>query len=151
MAERPEETPASDERRPMTPDRNGRRVGRILLVENDGHSLRISSTALQASGFEVHEATDGAEGVRLAHSLRPDLVVMDLGMPEMSGLEATVRIKRELAPDPPLVIVLTARVLRADVESARKAGCDSFLAKPIDPFDLVHEVRRLLGERKGAA
>ncbi len=130
---------------------NGAPAGRILLVEDDNHSRRISSTALRASGFEVHEAAAGGEGVRLAHSLRPDLVVMDIGMPGMSGLEATHRIKRELAPDPPIVLVLTARVLQSDVESARNAGCDSFLAKPIDPFDLVHEVKRLLESRKGAA
>ena len=122
--------------------------GRILLVEDDHHSRRISSAALHASGFEVHEATDGAEGVRMAATLHPDLVVMDLGMPGMNGFEATLRMKREISPSPPIVLVLTARVLREDVETARKAGCDSFLAKPIDPFDLVHEVKRLLGSRR---
>ena len=122
--------------------------GRILLVEDDLHSRRISGTALRASGFEVHEASDGHEGVEMARALDPDLVVMDLGLPGMSGFEATRRIKGEAGPEPPLVVVLTARVLREDVESARSAGCDSFLAKPIDPFDLVHEVRRLLGGRR---
>jgi CheY-like chemotaxis protein len=124
--------------------------GRILLVEDDLHSRRISGTALRASGFEVHEATSGREGVEMARALGPDLVVMDLGLPGMSGFEATRRIKGEVGADPPLVVVLTARVLREDVESARRSGCDSFLAKPIDPFDLVHEVRRLLLSRRPA-
>lgn len=122
--------------------------GKILLVEDDNHSRRISSTALLSSGFEVHEASSGDEGLELARTIRPDLVVMDLGLPRMTGFEATFRIKRELGPVPPLVLVLTARILREDVESARNAGCDSFLAKPIDPFDLVHEVTRLLELRR---
>jgi CheY-like chemotaxis protein len=133
------------------PGNNVEGGARVLLVEDDGHSRRISHVALSASGFEVHEAEDGAEGIRLARTLRPDLIVMDLGLPELSGFEATARIKRDLLPNPPLVIVLTARVLREDVESARRAGCDSFLAKPIDPFDLVHEVKRLLSTRRTRA
>lgn len=121
--------------------------GLILLVEDDGHTRKITRAALSASGFEVHEATTGLEGVEMAVNLKPDLVVMDLGLPEMNGFEATFRIKREVQPHPPLVLVLTARVLREDVETARSSGCDSFLSKPIDPFDLVHEVKRLLTRR----
>jgi two-component system cell cycle response regulator DivK len=132
----------------MQQDDSAATEGRILLVEDDGHSRRITNTALSASGFEVHEADTGEEGVEMARTLGPDLVVMDLGLPGMSGFEAIMRIKRESRPEPPLVIVLTARILKDDVEKARSAGCDSFLAKPIDPFDLVHEVKRLVDERR---
>ncbi len=124
---------------------------RILIVEDDLHARRINSLALSSAGYEIHEAVDGAEAVERAVALRPDLVVMDLGLPGMSGLEATKRIKHEMAPTAPLVVVLTARAMREDVEAARRAGCDAHLAKPIDPFDLVHEVKRLLEARPGAA
>jgi len=72
---------------------------------------------------------------------------MDISLPGTGGLEATARIRREILP-PPLVIVLTARAMREDHDAAIAAGCDAYLAKPIDPFDLLHEVRRLLAARR---
>jgi len=72
---------------------------------------------------------------------------MDISLPGTGGLEATGAIRAQIAP-PPLVIVLTARAMREDHEAAIAAGCDAYLAKPIDPFDLVHEVGRLLAARR---
>jgi two-component system, cell cycle response regulator DivK len=117
---------------------------RILLVEDDVHTLRINSRALSAHGYEIHEAVDGEEAVRRAVELRPDLIVMDLGLPDTPGIEATRRIKEAVNPSP-IIVVLSAHAMRKDLEAARAAGCDAFLAKPIDPFDLVHEIERRLG------
>jgi len=123
---------------------------RILVVEDDPHTRRINVLALASAGYEVDEASDGAAAVEAALATRPDLVVMDIALPGLGGLEATRRIRDGVSP-PPLVIILTARAMREDQEAARAAGCDGYLAKPIDPFDLVHEVRRLLaGRREGS-
>jgi two-component system cell cycle response regulator DivK len=121
--------------------------GRILLVEDDVHARRIGSLALTAAGFEVHEALDGEEAVARAAALRPDLIVMDVMLPLLSGLEAAARIKRDLGPAAPVVLALTARAMREDVERAFAAGCDAYLCKPLDPADLVAEVERLLARR----
>ncbi len=122
-------------------------ASRILVVEDDPHTRRINVLALGSAGYEVRDAADGATAVDTALEFRPDLVVMDIALPGLGGLEATRRIRSIIDP-PPLVIVLTARAMREDQEAARNAGCDGYLAKPIDPFDLVHEVRRLLAARR---
>jgi len=115
------------------------------------HTRRINSRALGAHGYEIHEALDGEAAVARAIELRPDLIVMDLGLPGTHGIEATKRIKEALHPSAPVIIVLSAHALKKDYEAALAAGCDAFLAKPIDPFDLVHEIqRRLSGAEAGA-
>ncbi len=126
----------------------GRPAARILLVDDDVHTRRINALALRAAGFEIHEAIDGPEALRLSAALRPDLVVMDVALPGMTGIEAMCRMKLDLAPRPPLVLVLTARAMRDDAEAALAAGCDGYLAKPIDPMVLVDEVGRLLSARE---
>jgi CheY-like chemotaxis protein len=123
---------------------------RILIVEDDLHTRRINATALASAGYEVIEALDGAAAVRDAIARRPDLIVMDLALPGVGGLEATARIKQDLGAAAPPIIVLTARAMREDHEAAVRAGCDAYLPKPIDPFDLLHEVRRLLALRAEA-
>lgn len=117
---------------------------RVLVVEDDRHTRGINVLALRTDGYEVLEAVSAEEGIRAALSEKPDLIVMDLALPGTNGYQATERIKKEMAPEPPLIIVLTAHALRVDLDAARRAGCDAFLTKPIDPFDLVHEVERLL-------
>lgn len=115
------------------------------------HTRRINSRALSAHGYEIHEALDGAEAVRRALELRPDLIVMDLGLPGTPGIEATRQIKEALHPSAPIIVVLSAHALRKDYDAARAAGCDAFLAKPIDPFDLVHEIERRLAGSEAEA
>jgi CheY-like chemotaxis protein len=122
---------------------------RVLLVEDDVHTRRINALALGARGIRIDEAVDGFDAVRLAAALRPDLIVMDISLPGMSGIETMAVLRRELPPPMPLVLVLTARAMRDDLEEARAAGCDGYLTKPIDPFALADEVERLLATRRG--
>jgi CheY-like chemotaxis protein len=126
------------------------RPARVLLVEDDVHTRRINALALGSLGFEIVEAVDGFEALRLALSLHPDLIVMDISLPGMSGTATMERILTEIPPPPPLMLVLTARAMRDDMEAARSAGCDGYLTKPIDPFDLAREVERLLSTRRPA-
>ena len=129
------------------PSPAGQSKRRILVVEDDPHTRRINLLALRSVGFETMEARDGQEAVRLCLESRPALVVLDLAIPKVSGLDVLEAIKRELGAAAPLVLVLTAHAMREDLDAARQAGCDSYLAKPIDPFDLVDEIGRLLAAR----
>ena len=129
------------------PSPAGQSKRRILVVEDDPHTRQINLLALRSVGFETMEARDGQEAVRLCLESRPALVVLDLAIPKVSGLDVLEAIKRELGAAAPLVLVLTAHAMREDLDAARQAGCDSYLAKPIDPFDLVDEIGRLLAAR----
>ncbi|HET9480645.1 MAG TPA: response regulator [Candidatus Polarisedimenticolia bacterium] len=117
---------------------------RVLIVDDDVHARRINSVALASEGFQVREARDGEEALAIVSDFRPDLIVMDIALPRRNGLEVTEQVKRMGPWQAPLVIVLSARAMKEDAEASRRAGCDAYLSKPIDPFDLVHEARRLL-------
>ena len=132
------------------PSAAGSAPPRVLIAEDDPHARRINSLALASSGCETRDVGEGASAIRVALEWRPDLLVIDLAMPGVGGLAAITAIRNRLGAEAPRVIVLTARAMREDREAARGAGCDVFLAKPIDPFDLVHEVKRLLAARGGA-
>lgn len=124
---------------------------RILIVEDDVHSRRIGALALGAAGHEIHEAVNGFEAVSRAAALRPDVILMDVMLPGMSGLEAVERIRGAGHTPAPLIIGLSARAMRSDADAALAAGCDAYLTKPIDPVDLVTEIERLLAARRNVA
>jgi two-component system, cell cycle response regulator DivK len=122
---------------------------RILLVEDNEDNREIYRTVLEVSGYEVIEATDGEAAVRIARERLPDLILMDISLPIMTGWDATEAIKAEPATRDIPIIALTAHVFQADQERAKKLGFDSFLAKPIEPRKVQAEVARLLGEPAG--
>jgi two-component system, cell cycle response regulator DivK len=119
---------------------------RILVVEDTEDNRRIVRDLLSSVGYEVIEAVDGAEGVATAQSERPDLILMDIQLPEIDGYEATRRIRAisELARVP--IIAVTSYALSGDEEKARAAGCDGYLAKPFSPRQLLAKVREYLPE-----
>lgn len=118
---------------------------RILHVEDDEVNRKIVRDLLTANGFAVFEAVDGAEGVRLAAEILPDLILMDIQLPVLNGHEATRRIKSrpELAKIP--LFVLTSYALSGDREEAIAAGADDYLAKPYDPSELLRRIVQRLG------
>ncbi|MEO7712811.1 MAG: response regulator [Gemmatimonadaceae bacterium] len=122
----------------------------VLLVEDNEDNRIIYSTVLRHTGFEVVEALDGVQAVELARRLLPDLILMDISIPEMDGWEAT-RILRE---DPTTreipIVALTAHALADDRERASAVGFTAYLAKPIEPRAVVAEVRRWIGMSAGA-
>jgi CheY-like chemotaxis protein len=121
----------------------------LLLVEDNEDNRIIYSTVLRHLGYEVVEALDGVEAVALARSRLPDLILMDISIPEMDGWEAT----RILRADPTTrhipIIALTAHALTDDRERAQAVGFTAYLAKPIEPRAVVAEVQRWIG--KGGA
>jgi two-component system cell cycle response regulator DivK len=117
---------------------------RILVVEDTDDNRRIIRDLLTAAGYALIEAIDGAEGVALARKERPDLVLMDIQLPEMDGYEATRQIRAipELATVP--IIAVTSYALSGDDAKARAAGCDDYVAKPFSPRQLLAKIRQFL-------
>lgn len=123
---------------------------RILLVEDNEMNRDAISRLLERRGFSLLTAADGEEGVRLCGEARPDLVLMDLGLPGIDGFEATRRIKADPATRAIPVVALTARALTSDREAAFQAGCDDYDTKPVDLARLVDKIHRLLGRGEAA-
>jgi two-component system, cell cycle response regulator DivK len=117
---------------------------RILVVEDQEDNRRIMRDLLTSAGFELLEATTGEEGVGLAETGRPDLILMDIQMPVLDGYEATRRIKAraELRQIP--IIVVTSYALSGDDVKARAAGADGYVAKPFSPRELLAKIRQFL-------
>ena len=119
--------------------------GRILNVEDNPVLRRMLRQFLEAKGFTVIEATDGKEAIERARGERPDLILMDVQLPVLSGLDATRAIKstRELERIP--VLALTGFALEGDEERCRDAGCDDYMTKPYDMDDLLTRIQSLIG------
>ena len=109
----------------------------ILTVDNDANQLELLVEYFQAQGLTVHAAPDGTTAVRLADALRPRVILMDLAMPTLDGLEATRRLRANPRTRDATIVIVTARVLPADREAAYRAGCNFFIPKPYDLPALV--------------
>jgi CheY-like chemotaxis protein len=120
-------------------------VPKILLVEDNEMNRDMLSRRLVRNGFEVVVAVDGQEGVELAASVRPDVILMDISLPVLDGWEATRRVKADPRTATIPVIALTAHAMRQDEEKAFAAGCDSFDTKPVDLPRLLEKIAALLG------
>lgn len=118
---------------------------RVLLVEDNEDNRMIYATILGHCGYDVTEAPNGLEGVQRAERDQPDLIVMDISLPIMDGLEATRRIRANPTTSDIPVIAVTAHARESDRERAMEAGCTQYLAKPVEPRRLVQEVQSIIG------
>ncbi|HVO24995.1 MAG TPA: response regulator [Candidatus Margulisiibacteriota bacterium] len=118
---------------------------RILIVEDDVDNRRIVAKTLTVEGYEVIEAIDGVEALSHAQTDHPDLILMDLALPNMDGWEATRRLKSDPRTRAIPVVALTAVAMRGDEEQARAAGCDDYIAKPARPVTIREMVRKYTG------
>ncbi len=114
----------------------------VLVVDDDEDSRRILMYGLGSAGYRVLFAENGAAAVELCQTIRPDLVIMDLAMPEMDGLAATKVLKGDQRTRDVPVIAWSARVFNSDTRVLSEAGFDEVLAKPALPADVVELVRR---------
>jgi two-component system cell cycle response regulator DivK len=119
---------------------------RILYVEDNDDNIYMLKNRLTRAGFTVIIATDGAQGVAMAASEQPDLILMDLTLPNIDGEEATRRIKADPATRSIPVIALTANAMPEDREKALAAGCDDFDTKPVELPRLLEKIRALAPE-----
>lgn len=120
----------------------------VLLVEDNEDNLVVYRTILEHVGYRVIEARDGEEGVTQARRQLPDLILMDISIPKMDGWEATQRLKADATTRGIPIIALTAHALEEDRQKAQQAGCDGYLAKPVEPRRVVQEVERFVGPAK---
>jgi CheY-like chemotaxis protein len=118
---------------------------RILIVDDNLDALESLATMLKLSGNEVHTAKDGVEAVEMAEKLRPDVVLMDIGMPRLNGRDATRQIRAESWGKSMTVIALTGWGQEADRLASREAGMDAHLVKPVDYAELQRLMRELAG------
>jgi two-component system cell cycle response regulator DivK len=124
---------------------------KVLLVEDNEMNRDMLSRRLIRRGFQVVFATDGQQGIDLARSERPDVILMDMSLPIMDGWEASRRLKADDATRGVPVIALTAHAMSGDREKAIEAGCDDYDTKPVELDRLIGKIERLLGTAKGEA
>jgi len=117
----------------------------ILVADDNTHNLYLARFLLEKKGYRVCEAHNGEEAVAVCQAETPTLVLMDIQMPGMDGLEATHRIKNSTSFPPPIV-ALTARAMTGDRETILASGCDGYIEKPIDPDNFVARVENYLPE-----
>jgi CheY-like chemotaxis protein len=119
---------------------------KILYVEDNDDNVYMLRGRLTRAGFEVAVATDGEQGVAMAASEAPDLIVMDLRLPVLDGWEATRRLKGAPATRPIPIIALSAHAMEGDRAKAIEAGCDDYDTKPVDFPRLLEKIRTLLAK-----
>lgn len=123
---------------------------KILYVEDNDDNIYMLERRLRRAGFDVVIARDGAQGVLVAISEQPALILMDLGLPVLDGLEATRQIKATPETQHIPVIALTANAMTGDREKALAAGCDDFDTKPIDLPRLLGKIEVLLPGKRAS-
>jgi two-component system cell cycle response regulator DivK len=117
---------------------------RILYIDDDFANRLLVKRVLMAEGFEVDEADNAAEGIQLAIDNQPNLILMDIAMPEMNGLEATNRIRSIPGIAKTRIVAVTANAMHGDREMILDAGCDGYISKPINIDTFVDEISQFL-------
>ena len=118
--------------------------GTILYVEDNLDNRTLVRRILLSEDYDLLEATNAAEALRVLESTKPDLILMDINMPDMDGYTLTSKIKTTPGFERVPILALTANVMRGDKEKTLEAGCDGYIQKPLDIDQLVREVERFL-------
>jgi two-component system cell cycle response regulator DivK len=121
----------------------------VLIIEDNEKNMKLARDVLQAKGYQTLEAVTGEEGVKLAKEKRPDLVLMDIQLPGINGIEAFRQIRGDAGTKAIPVIALTASVTPTDRTAITAAGFDAFLGKPINLKEFVDTVKRLVEKAAG--
>jgi CheY-like chemotaxis protein len=122
-------------------------MARILLVEDNEMNRDMLSRRLQRKGYEVFIAVDGEEGVKLAQSVKPDVILMDMSLPRLDGWEASRQLKAMAETRSIGIIALTAHAMAQDRDKALRAGCDDFDTKPVELPRLLEKIESLLARK----
>jgi two-component system, cell cycle response regulator DivK len=117
---------------------------KILIFEDEPKNMKMLHDLLQRFGYEVIEACDGEEGLKLTKTSNPDLILMDIMMPKVNGLDATRILKADDLTKKIPVVALTAFAMAGDREQAIEAGCNGYLSKPVDVKELLKTVQEYL-------
>ncbi len=117
---------------------------KILIVEDNHMNLELATDLLEVAGYVIIQAETAEEGIKLARAELPDLILMDISLPGMDGLEATGILKKDPTTKDITVIALTAHAMRGDEEKAMVAGCIGYITKPIDTREFPKDVSRFI-------
>jgi len=123
---------------------------RILIVEDSPVNMVLTVAILERAGHEAVQATTAAEGLSLARTQQPDLILMDIQLPDMDGLEATRLLRADSRTSAIPVIALTAFAMKGDAETMRDAGCDAYITKPIRYQEFLQEVEAVVQGMRGS-
>ncbi|OXE37632.1 MAG: two-component system response regulator [Phenylobacterium zucineum] len=117
---------------------------KILIVEDNELNMKLFHDLLDAQGYQILQTREGLQALSIAREHRPDLILMDIQLPEISGLEVTKWLKEDddLAPIP--VVAVTAFAMKGDEERIREGGCEAYISKPISVSHFLETIRRLL-------
>lgn len=116
----------------------------ILIAEDDPHIQLLIQRKLETAGYKVRTTPDGEEALRMALAERPRIMLLDVMLPGLTGLEVCHRIKQQLGREAPPVIIISARGQQSDVDAGELAGADDYLIKPFSPRDLLDHVENIL-------
>jgi two-component system cell cycle response regulator DivK len=117
---------------------------KVLIVEDNDLNMKLFNDLLEAHGYDTLQTRDGVEALRLAREHRPDLILMDIQLPEISGLEVTKWLKEDDNLRAIPVIAVTAFAMKGDEEKIRGGGCEAYIAKPISVASFLRTVERFL-------
>ena len=119
-------------------------VKKILIVEDNDLNLKLFRDLLEANGYTTFETREGIEAVAMTRNVQPDLIIMDIQLPEISGLDVTRKIKADPSMRHIPVIAVTAFAMKDDEDKIMRAGCEAYLSKPIAIDDFLTTIRRFL-------
>ncbi len=121
---------------------------KILIVEDNPQNMRLLEMVLRAKHYTLLKAVDGEEGLEVATKERPDLIIMDIQLPKMNGLEVTMKLRENPAFQRTPIIGVTAYAMKGDRGKIIQAGCDAYLPKPIDTRELPAVIAEMLSRRQ---
>ncbi len=119
---------------------------KILIVEDNPHNMRLLEMTLRPQNYTLLKATDGEEALDMAVKERPDLIIMDIRLPKMNGLEVTRRLRENPALSHTPIICLTAYAMKGDKEKIIESGCDAYLSKPINTREVPLVIAKMLSQ-----
>ena len=118
---------------------------KVLIVEDNELNMKLFNDLLEAHGYFTLQTKDGMDALRIARQHHPDLILMDIQLPEVSGLEVTKWLKEDPELNPIPVVAVTAFAMKGDEERIREGGCEAYLSKPISVGKFLETVRSFLG------
>ncbi len=123
-------------------------AGRILVIEDNLDNLELVSFLLERAGFQIIQATDGRSGLEIARTEQPDLILMDLTIPEIDGWHLAKQLKQDPATAGIPLIAMTAHILPGDRKKAIDSGCDGYITKPLDIPNLIPTIEKHIKKQK---
>lgn len=121
---------------------------KILIVEDNPQNMKLIEMTLRGKGYTLLKATDGEEALGMAMREQPDLIIMDMQLPKLNGLEVTKRLRETSAFSHTPIIALTAYAMKGDKENFISGGCDAYVSKPINTRELPEMIAEMLRQRQ---